>query len=431
MSGASDNAVRWLSARIFYGWVVVALAFLAMFASGAAQSHTFSVFLGPVSAELGLSQTQWGAAFGLATLVAAFGLPYMGRMIDSHGPRTMMMWVAFGLGLACFAFGLAGGIASLAIVFAVLRFLGQGSLMLNASNLVSRWFDKRRGFAVSLMGLGFSASMGVHPPLMQWLTDEVGWRQAWFLLGLSTWLLLIPVVYFLARELPSQLGLEQDGGKVESDPEAKATSSGPPLIGLTRSEALRTPAFYIICGGLFTLSMLVTTLHLFQVPIFESHGVDRTIAARVFPVSALTMVVMTPLVGLVLDRFPTPVVFGFAQVLMVLSLIAVTFVTDLQTALIYAVIFGLNNACTITLFGYIWPRYFGLLHLGTIQGIGQMISVVGASLGALPLGIAFDLFASYDATLRWLAVQPALCIGLALCLRIPTLLERRTAEQAA
>ena len=429
MAGMSDSVVRWLSARMFYGWVVVALAFLALFVSGAAQSHTFSVFLGPVSAELGLSQTEWGAAFGLATLVAAFGLPYMGRMIDSRGPRTMMMWVTFGLGVACFAFGVAGGIASLAIVFAVLRFLGQGSLMLNASNLVSRWFDKRRGFAVSLMGLGFSASMGVHPPLMQWLTDEVGWRQAWFLLGISTWILLIPVVYFLARELPGQMGLKQDGDvAVRPDSEAPATS-GAELTGLSRSEALRTPAFYIICIGLFTLSMLVTTLHLFQVAIFESHGVDRTIAARVFPVSAMTMVVMMPLIGLILDRFPTPMVFGFAQVVMVSSLIAVTFVTDLKTAIIYAFIFGLNNACTITLFAYIWPRYFGLRHLGSIQGIGQMIGVVGASLGALPLGIAFDLFSSYDATLRWLAVQPALCIGLAFFLRLPALLERRAAGE--
>ena len=429
MARLSDRVVRWLSARIFYGWVVVALAFLALFASGAAQSHTFSVFLGPVSADLGLSQTEWGAAFGLATLVAALGLPYMGRMIDSRGPRTMMMWVAFGLGLACFTFSMAGGIASLAIVFAILRFLGQGSLMLNASNLVSRWFDKRRGFAVSLMGLGFSASMGVHPPMMQWLTDEVGWRQAWFLLGISTWILLIPVVYFLARELPSQLGLEQDGGNGEPAIREKAAASSPVLTGLTRSEALRTPAFYIICCGLFTLSMLVTTLHLFQVSIFEAHGVDRTIAARVFPVSAMTMVVMMPLIGLILDRFPTPAIFGFAQVVMVSSLIAVTFVTDLKTALIYALIFGLNNACTITLFAYIWPRYFGLLHLGSIQGIGQMIGVVGASLGALPLGIAFDLFASYDATLRWLGVQPALCIGLAFCLRFPASLKRQVAAQ--
>ena len=60
---------------------------------------------------------------------------------------------------------------------------------------------------------------------------------------------------------------------------------------------------------------------------------------------------------------------------------------------------------------------------------GSSPVLVGASLGALPLGIAFDLFSSYDATLRWLAVQPALCIGLAFFLRLPALLERRAAGE--
>jgi nitrate/nitrite transporter NarK len=60
----------------------------------------------------------------------------------------------------------------------------------------------------------------------------------------------------------------------------------------------------------------------------------------------------------------------------------------------------------MTLFGYIWPRYFGRLHLGSIQGMGQMIGVVGASLGPLPVGLAFDLLGSPTLTLRLLAVFP-------------------------
>lgn len=414
-----DRLVAWLADRCFYGWMMVLIGFLAMFASGAAQSHTFSIFLGPVSADLGLSQTAWGAAFGLATLAAAFGLPYMGRMVDRRGPAKMLFWVALALGAGCLAFGAATGIAALAVIFAVLRFLGQGSLMLNANNLVSRWFERRRGFALSLTGLGFSASMGIHPPVMEWLNEAVGWRQAWVILGVSTWVLLMPVVFLLARERPAELGLAPDGKPLERTGEDGKPVAIEPLWGLTRAEALRTSAFYIICAGMFTLSMLVTSLHLFQVSIFESHGVDRGIAARVFPVSAMTMVVAMPIIGLILDRFPTWMVFAFAQLVMMSSLTLVTFVDDLYSAIGYAVVFGLNNSLTMTLFAFIWPRFFGLAHLGSIQGIGQMIGVVGASLGALPLGIAFDLVGSYDATLRFFALQPAICLVLAFFLRPP------------
>jgi MFS family permease len=408
---------RWLAGRFFYGWTIVGVTMFALLASGAGQSHTFSVFLGPVSSELGLSQTQWAGAYGFATLIAAFGLPYMGRMTDRYGPRRMLMVVAVVLGTACFAFAGAIGLFSLAIAFGGLRFLGQGSLMLNSANLVSRWFERRRGFALSLMGLGFSVSVGLHPPVAEWLISTVGWREAWIWIGVSTWVLLLPVVFVLVRDRPEQMGLRPDGVAAPAGGAERSSS----LTGLTRAEALRTPAFYIICVGLLTLSSLVTSLHLFQVAIFESHGVDSSIAARVFPISAITMVITMPLVGRILDRFDTKWVFAGGQFVLVCSLIGVTQVDSLTSAIIYAMIFGCNNSFTMTLFSYVWPRYFGLAHLGSIQGIGQMVGVVGASVGALPLAIAYDMFGSYDTMLYILAIQPAACIALAYFLRPPVL----------
>ncbi len=121
----------------------------------------------------------------------------MGRLVDRHGPRRMTLVVIGLLGLACMLFGAAAGLLSLALGFAALRFLGQGSLMLNCANLVAQWFSRRRGFALSLMALGFGVSMAVHPPLGQWLVAEIGWRKAWVVLGLLTWLLMLPPVLLL------------------------------------------------------------------------------------------------------------------------------------------------------------------------------------------------------------------------------------------
>ena len=73
---------------------------------------------------------------------------------------------------------------------------------------------------------------------------------------------------------------------------------------------------------------------------------------------------------------------------------------------VYAILFGLNNAFTMTLFGYLWPRYFGRKHLGSIQGTGQMVGVFGASLGPLPVGLAYDLVGTATATLQALAIFP-------------------------
>ena len=71
-----------------------------------------------------------------------------------------------------------------------------------------------------------------------------------------------------------------------------------------------------------------------------------------------------------------------------------------------------------------WPRYFGRKHIGSIQGTGQMIGVVGASLGPLPLGIAFDLFGDYQIMLLSLAFLPIVAGVLTQFLKEPTSAEK-------
>jgi len=68
-----------------------------------------------------------------------------------------------------------------------------------------------------------------------------------------------------------------------------------------------------------------------------------------------------------------------------------------------------------------WPRYFGLHYLGSIQGTGQMIGVLGASLGPIALGISQEIFGGYTPMLLALTAVPVCCAILALFLRDPDL----------
>jgi MFS family permease len=410
-----ERLYEMLGARAFYGWTILAVAGLGIFASGPGQSHTFSVFVGPIGADLGLSKAAIAGAYGFASLAAAFLLPKMGRLVDRHGPRRMTLVVAFGLGLASMAFGAAGGIATLALGFGALRFLGQGSLMMNCSNLVAQWFNRKRGFAMGLMALGFAASMAVHPPLGQFLIAQLGWRWAWVCLGALTWLILLPPVLLLVYDKPEDKGLRPDG-----DAAPAAGESAAAIDGLALREALRTPTFYLVTVGWFSMTMLVTTLHFYQVSILTAQGVTAEVAARVFPVSALVLAVAMPFVGRMFDRVRTRWVFAAGLTVQAAALLAVTLVNDPVSAVAYAALFGLNNAFSLTMFGYLMPRYFGRKHLGSLQGAGQLVAVVGASLGPLPVGFAFDYLGSPTLTLRMLALFPLICAcAAALWLRTP------------
>jgi len=413
LDGIRGRIVSGVNRRFFYGWTIVAVASLGIFASGPGQSHTFSVFLEPIGRDLGVSSTAMATAYGLATLAAAFLLPQMGRLVDRFGPRRMLAAIVILLGFACLFFGAAANLLWLAVGFAFLRFFGQGSLMLGSANLVSHWFSRSRGFAMSLMALGFGVSMAVHPPLAQVLIEEIGWRQAWFALGLLTWLLMLPPIFLLVHDRPEQLGLRPDGDESQKA-DALAEAGAAQITGLTLHEAIRDSSFYVLSFGMFAIAMLVTTLHFYQVSILTAQGLGTGLAARVFTVSAVAMVAAMPLVGRLFDRLRTRYVFALGLSITAASLVGVTLVTDAATSVAYAILFGLNNAFSMTLFGYIWPRYFGRRHIGSIQGVGQMIGVVGASLGPLPVGLAFDLLGSPTLTIRLLAVFPIVAAVLVL-----------------
>ena len=192
----------------------------------------------------------------------------------------------------------------------------------------------------------------------------------------------------------------------------------------TLSEALRTPAFYIVAAGLFTLSMLVTTLHFFQVSIFSDQGLDTEVATVAFAVSAVTMIAMMPTLGRMLDRFPTERMFAGGLLILATTLVIAAQVSGITSALLYALAFGVANAVSMTYYTFMWPRYFGRSYLGSIQGTGQMIGVVGASVGPLPLGFAKDYLGNYDAMLLGLAVIPLTwAVVAALFLRQPVKLK--------
>jgi len=416
---ARDLIFGKIQARFFYGWMILAVATLAMFASGPGQSHTFSIFVDLIAEDLGISTTSIASAYAFATLIAAFGLTRMGYFVDRYGARKVMVVVAILLGFACMGFGAAAGVITLSLGFMGLRFFGQGSMMLGATNLVAQWFSAKRGFAMSILMLGFSASMAIHPALGQWLIDQVGWRQAWMWLGVMTWVMMVPLLWFFTYSKPEIMGLRPDGARAPAAGGEGAKTADTMLTGLTLRRALRTPAFWFVGAGLFTTAMLITTLFFYQVSIFDRQGLPPGLAANMFAVSALIMAFTMPAIGRALDRTNPKFIFSKTLILLAVCLVGITFVEDTAGAIVYALVFGVLTGANMTLFGFLWAYYFGRKHLGSIQGVGQATGIVGASLGPLPLGIAFDHFGTYTDALHLLAVLPVACAVLALFLVRP------------
>ena len=399
-TGVNFAIAQRLSGGGFYGWFMVAVASLCIFASGPGQSHTFGAFNALIAADLGLGLTEVASAYGIATTAAAFMLPFFGRLIEKYGPRKSLFAVSVLLGFACLFFGAVANMLWLVVGFGLLRFLGQGSLMLGGSNLVAQWFSAKRGFAMGLMMIGFASSIALHPLMGRVLIEWVGWREAWVILGIMTWVMMMPVLWFTVVDKPELMGQRPDGEAAEG------AAANTELAGATLEEALRHPSFYLVAGGFFMISALVTTLHFHQFNIFEAQGLDPDDATNAYLITACAMMAFMPIVGRGFDRFRTRYMFALGLCVQATALVGVTFVNSVPTFVAYAVLFGLNNTFSMTMAGYLWPRYFGRKQLGRIQGTGQMVLVVGASLGPIPVSLAFDFIGDATTTLQVLALLP-------------------------
>lgn len=396
-----------INTRFFYGWVMLATAFVAMFASGAGQSFTISVFLNPLIDALEISRTSISAAYTLGTLTAALGLSIVGRLIDRFGARAVLTGVALLLGASAVAFSAVGNLVALYAAFTAVRIFGQGALMLTSTNLVSQWFIRRRGFALSIVNLGFAASWAAYPPVIQLLIRQTDWRVAWVWVGLFTWTLVIPVALVFVRSRPEAVGLHPDGQAPENrDAAAEAGQGAGEQASWTVGEALRTPQFWIMALANSVPSMLITGMVVHQISYFGEQGLDAQVAANLFPVTAASMVVAGLIFGWLLDRFPTRHMMAASLACMAMAMYAMLIATTPLLAALYGVVLGMSAGSMMMMTSYVWPRYFGRKYLGGVQGVALTISIIGASLGPLPFGLAFDLLGGYGEALMMLSVLP-------------------------
>jgi MFS transporter, OFA family, oxalate/formate antiporter len=411
-------------APFFYGWVVLAVGALGIIMTSPGQTYAVSIFVEHFIADLGLSRSLVSTLYAAGTVAGSLALPFVGRAIDRHGSRRMVLLIAVLFGLACLFMGLVGGAFTLALAFVAIRMLGQGGLALVSQNAINQWWVRRRGLALGLSGLFASLlGLGAFPALVNWLIPQIGWRLTYAALGGLLLLVMAPLGYLFLRDRPEDFGLRPDGAAVPT-PSTAQPSAAPPLEeNWTRPEALRTPVFWLVAAALATLAMMSTGLFFHMVSLFAAGGLSSAVAASVYLPIAVTTALVNLGSGALVDRFPLRFALAASLFLQALALWLAQSLTTVPLAFLFGIVLGVSSGLARTLGGVTWAAYFGRAHLGSISGVASTLLIFGAALGPLPLGYARDLLGDYELALTLLAIIP-LALGVAsLFLRPP---QRRT-----
>lgn len=393
--------------RPFYGWAIVLVGALVAFSSGPGQSFVFSVFLDSMIADTGLSRTDLSMLYAVGTGVSALMVMTVSRLADRVGPRTTLIAVALVFGLVCFGMGLAVGAISFFVAFAALRAFGQGSLPINSTLLVASWFVERRGRAMAVVGLGFAASNAVLPPLSQLMISSIGWREAYMVLGVMVWVLVLPGAIFLVRNTPEDLGLHPDNRDrpPANEPTPEQVRSQP-----DKRKVFTNPMFWMLALPLATPSFVSTALIFHQVSIFDERGLSAAVAASVFVPYAITSASSSMLGGFIVDRMGPKFLFALTMLALLAGTLMALVISSPFLAVIYALFLGIQGGFQRIVGGTTWAHFYGRHNLGRIQGSAMMVGITSAAVGPLPMAFLQEQTGSYTLPILVMAALPILAV---------------------
>ena len=395
---------------VFYGYVMLAAATVALVATSPGQTFAMSCFNPALVESLGISQAQLTGAYLLGTVLACLPLGLVGALMDRHGIRRTMSLTAVLFGGACLFMSQVSGWVSLLIAFFLLRMLGQGALTLLAQNTTAMWFHRRLGLAAGVSSVGMSCAFAIVPRVNLWLIDHVGWRMTYVILGLAVWGILLPMLAIVFRNRPEDIGQLPDG---QAPPEAAeihcaevagglpAVAAEPPtsLIHFTPGEALRTRAYWIMLTMHAAWALVGTAIVFSVLPLFASRGLSASVAANFFTAFAVAMATMQLAGGWLADRAPLNVLLFVSMSGMIAGVGLLLAADSAAFAYAYALLYGGSQGLFGAVSNTAWARYYGRAHLGKIRASVWTVAVAGSGVGPFVMGLAATYLGGYDVAL--------------------------------
>jgi len=403
-----------LTRRIYYGWIVLAVAALAMVGTLPGRTQGLGLITEPLIRDLGITRVAYAQVNLVATLIGALFCFGIGRLTDSRGSRIVLTLLSLALGIVVLAMSRTSALPAMIVLITLTRGIGQSALSIVSLAMVGKWFRRRLTRAMAAYALITSVGFMVAFPLVGALVSASGWRVAWASIGATLLFGLAPVAWIAVRASPEAIGLAVDGGDVDVDTTAPRAE-----VQATLAAALRSPAFWVFAVASSVYGLVASGIGLFNESILAERGFVPEIYHRALAVMAITGLAGNFAAGAFADRGSLRRVLIAALLILTCALVALPHVVTVTHVMAQAVTMGVSGGFVMVVFFSFWGRAYGRAHLGKIQGAAQAMTVLASAVGPLLLAVCVDATGSYTVAFYALAVVVAALAGAAAVVPVP------------
>lgn len=356
---------------------------------------SYSIFIEPLTADLGWSRTLVVLPFAILVLLTGLFQPVVGRFVDSYGPRVVIL---ISVVIGCLALVATSFVtqpwqmvALFSVVFSM-AVAGTGPIPLMV--LLAPWFSERqRAKVFGVLYALLPISVFFFAPVVFVVISSWGWRVAFMILGLF-FLGSIPLVVMGLRERNPHS--RKGGENILKGFLARMVGDG--KIAFSLRPFLYVSLAYFTCG--FTAIFFIGQI----AAIATSYGFVPEVGVTAAALTGIASGVGTIACGVLADRYPRAIVLSGTYLIRAVGFILLVtlvahnmFVFYGVVILIGLVLFGTAPSTNALVYEMFRGRDAGML-LGLVFVLHQVGGFLGMFLG----GLTFDLFGNY-AFMFWLA----------------------------
>lgn len=308
-------------------------------------------------------------------------------------------------------YGLCHELWQFYLVGALQGFFAMGACTIPVTVLITNWFEKNRGLMISIAMTGISLGGTFLSPLLAWAIGQYGWRKSYFLLGIVSLLVLIPISAFVVRRSPEDVGLLPYGHGEEVTQQKKKKTVPASNWNVSLQEARRTPVLWMFAVGAFLI--LFTSCIMGHMSYYlQLSGFDAVSIAAYISIYSIVALVGKLVLGHIYDRFGAKAGILFGGGTFLLFLVSFILVEG-SSLMLYAaaVLYGFGT-CTATISVPIMTTsIFGAKNYSEIYGFISAFTMAGGAVGSPVIGLIYDLTGSYRPALIVLAIFTVVFIG--------------------